>query len=73
MNLRGQVTVLEIPGGNLRAAQLLVGSSLVGPGADLAPVTLTFVGEVHHPDLLVRVQRLQVRFHNTGKSYVSAG
>jgi hypothetical protein len=73
MNLQGQITVVELPGGNLKRAQLLVGSRLLGPGADLAPVALHFVGDSQHPDLEVVVQGVQVRFHNTGKAYVSTG
>jgi len=69
MNLQGQITVVELPGGNLKGAQLLVGPRLLGKGADLAPVTLQFVGDSQHPDLVVTVQSVQVRFHNTGTSY----
>ncbi len=69
MNLQGQITVVELPGGNLKGAQLLVGARLLGPGADLAPVRLRFVGDGKHPDLEVVVQSVQVRFHNTGTSY----
>ena len=69
MNVQGQITVVELPGGNLKGAQLLVGPRLLGKGADLAPVRLEFVGEKKHPDLVVTVQSVQVRFHNTGASY----
>jgi hypothetical protein len=69
MNLQGQITVVELPGGNLKGAQLLVGPRLLGPGADLVPVRLRFVGDFQHPDLEVVVQSVQVRFHNTGASY----
>jgi hypothetical protein len=69
MNLQGQITVLELPGGNLKGAQVLVGPRLLGPGADLAPVRLGFVGDSQHPDLEVTVQSVQVRFQNTGASY----
>jgi len=73
MNLQGQITVVELPGGNLKGAQLLVGPRMLGKDADLAPVRLQFVGDGKHPDLVVRVQSVQVRFHNTGKTYVSTG
>jgi hypothetical protein len=69
-NLQGQIYVLEIPGGNASAAQLLVGPHLFGPGADLAPVTLVFQGNPRSPDLLVQVHGIEARFHNTGKTYV---
>jgi hypothetical protein len=35
MNVQGQITVVELPGGNLKGAQLLVGPRLLGPGVDL--------------------------------------
>ncbi len=69
MNLQGQITVVELPGGNLKGAQVLVGPRLLGKGADLAPVRLAFVGDSQHPDLVVVVQSMQVRFHTTGTSY----
>lgn len=73
INTHGQVYILEIPGGKPSAAQLLVGPRLIGPGADLAPVTLSFVGDEHHADLVVRVKDVQVRYRNTGTSYAPAG
>jgi hypothetical protein len=57
MNVQGQITVVELPGGNLRGAQLLVGPRLLGKGADLALVRLHFVGDGKHPDLVVRGMR----------------
>jgi hypothetical protein len=70
MNLGGQIYIVEIPGGSTSASYLLVGPRLIGPGADLAPVSLSFPGDPHRPDLLVVVNGLQVRFHNTGTAYV---
>lgn len=72
MNLNGQVYVLEIPGGNPKATHLLIGPNLVGAGAALAPVTLAFLGDARHPDLLLSVGNIQERFRNTGAGYVPA-
>jgi hypothetical protein len=69
-NLKGQISVLEIPGSDPAASHLLMGPHLFGPGADLAPVQLHFEGDSRHPELLVEVQNLMLRFHNTGTSYV---
>jgi hypothetical protein len=33
-------------------------------------VQLHFVGDPHHPDLLVEVQDIVAHFHNTGTTYV---
>jgi hypothetical protein len=68
MNLDGQIRVVELPGGNVKRAHLLVGPRVVGQGADLAPVRLRFVGDSQYPDLEVVVQSVQMRFHTTGKA-----
>ncbi|EFH80762.1 hypothetical protein [Ktedonobacter racemifer] len=69
LNLKGQVLIFEVPSGDGAQARLLQGPHLVGTGADLAAITLTFSGDVHHPDLVVTVNGLEVMFHNTGTSY----
>lgn len=69
MNLKGQVYIFEIPGGDAEHTHLLIGPHLISPGADLAPVMLTFAGDTRHPDLIVSVKGLQMRFRNTGSSY----
>ena len=71
-NEGGQIYVLEIPEGQLAATHLLVGPRLIGTGADLAPVHLSFVGPAQHPDLLLDIQGIMTRFHNTGSTYVPA-
>ena len=70
VNLGGQVYVIEIPGGSPNSSRLLVGPHLVGSGSDLAPITLSFVGNPHTPDLVVEVNGIEVKFHNTGSEYV---
>jgi hypothetical protein len=69
LNLNGQVYVIEIPGGSPGTAHLLVGPRLIGVGADLAPVALSFPGDPQHPDLLVRVNGIEVRFRNASSAY----
>ena len=64
--------MLEIPEGQVAAAHLLVGPHLMGTEADLAPVHLSFIGAAQHPDLLLDVQGIVTRFHNTGTTYVLA-
>jgi len=71
-NINGQVYVIEIPGGQPSQSHLLIGPHLIGPGTELAPVTLSFVGDPHTPDLVVSISGVQIRFHNTGTSYVPA-
>lgn len=72
INLEGQVYIIEMPGGSPGTSRLLVGPHLIGPGADLAPVSLSFPGDPQHPDLLVTVNGIQVKFHNTGSAYEPA-
>ena len=72
LNLNGQVYIIEIPGGSPNISHLLVGPHLIGPGSDLAPVSLSFPGDPQHPDLLVRVSGIETRFHNTGNAYEPA-
>lgn len=72
INLKGQIYIIELPGGDPAHTRLLTGPHLAGPGIDLAPVSLDFSGDPHHPDLLVEVSTVQVRFHNTGQGYEAA-
>lgn len=69
INLKGQIYIIELPGGDPAHTRLLIGPHLAGPGIDLAPVSLDFAGDPHHPDLIVDVSTVQVRFHNTGQGY----
>jgi len=69
-NINGQIYIVEIPGGQPNNSHLLLGPHLVGPGSDLAPVSLSFPGDPQHPDLLITVDGIQVRFHNNGSTYV---
>lgn len=69
-NIHGQVYIVEIPGGQANNSRLLIGPHLIGEGSDLAPVSLSFPGDSQHPDLLITVDGIQVRFHNTGSAYV---
>jgi hypothetical protein len=70
-NLNGQVYIIEMPGGTT-TSRLLVGPHLIGEGADLAVVSLSFPGDPQHPDLLVAVNGIQVKFHNTGTAFEPA-
>jgi len=72
LNLNGQVSVIEIPGGQADHSHILVGPHLYGPGSDLAVVSLSFIGDTHHPDLVVSIENIQIRFRNTGSAFVPA-
>ncbi len=70
INTHGQIYVLEIPGGDTTKSKLLVGPHILGTDADLAPVTLQFPGNPRHPDLLLKVQGVQMLFHNRNGAFV---
>ncbi|HLI87723.1 MAG TPA: VCBS repeat-containing protein [Ktedonobacteraceae bacterium] len=65
-NLQGQIIVIEFPGDDPTRAKVYIGPSLIGPGDDLAPATLTFP-DVNHdgrPDLVIHVNNSQFIFLN---------
>lgn len=74
LNLQGQVEIIELPGGDATHARMYIGPHIYGPGADLVPVTLRFVGgeQPHHPDMLILFQNTQVVFHNSNGTFAPA-
>ncbi len=66
LNLKGQIEVIELPGGDASHAKIYLGPHLYRPDADLVPVTLHFVDRRHddHPDMLVLFQGTQLVFRN---------
>ena len=71
INLRGQVEIIEWPGGDASHARVYLGPQLLGPGNDLAPVTLRFVdlngdGKL---DMVITVQDNQIVFINDQGSF----
>ncbi len=67
LNLKGQIEIIELPGGDASHAKIYLGPHLYGPNADLVPVTLQFVDRRHdgHPDMLVLFQGERLVFRNT--------
>lgn len=61
INLRGQIEVVEWPGGNP-----YVGPQFFGAGSDLEPVTLRFVDltGTHLSDMVIEVQGSQIVLSN---------
>lgn len=74
INLRGQVEVIEFPGGDATKAKIYLGPHLIGSGQDLAPVTLTFqdVNGDGKIDMIINVQGSHFIFLNTGTEFRSA-
>jgi hypothetical protein len=73
MNLNRHVVIIEIPGGDVSKSVVFSGPTLLGPGQDLAPVTLTFQ-DVNHDgklDMIVNVQGSQFVFLNENGTFVS--
>ncbi len=71
LNLRGRIEIIEFPGGDATHAKIYLGPQLYGSDADRVPVTLQFLktNQLHHPDILLRVQGSPIAFHNTGTTF----
>jgi len=61
-NLRGQVVIIEFPGGDAQHVRVLIGPHLSGQDAAQVPVLLSFVDRNgnHQPDLLVQCDSIEV-------------
>ncbi len=73
MNLNRHIVIIEIPGGDVSKSIVFSGPTLLGPGQDLAPVTLTF-SDVNHDgkiDMIVNVQGSQFVFLNENGTFVA--
>ena len=73
-NLHRHVIIVELPGGDATKARIFNGPILIGPGQDLAPVTLTFqdVNGDGLPDMIVNVQDAHFVFINTKGTFQPA-
>jgi hypothetical protein len=73
INLHGKIEVIEFPGEDASHARIYLGPQLFGPGADKAPVTLTFVdvNADRRPDMLVFFQASWIVFINTPNGFRS--
>jgi hypothetical protein len=73
MNLNGHIIIIEFPGGDVSKSVVFSGPTLLGPGQDLTPVTLTF-RDVNHDgrlDMIVNVQDSQLIYLNEHGTFVS--
>ncbi|HEU5381833.1 MAG TPA: hypothetical protein VFV38_40955 [Ktedonobacteraceae bacterium] len=67
------VIIIEIPGGDVSKSVVFSGPTLLGPGQDLAPVTLSFQ-DVNHDgkvDMLVNIQGNQLVFLNANGTFIT--
>jgi hypothetical protein len=71
LNLNRHIEIIEFPGGDPTKAKIYIGPVLMGPGQDLAPVTLAFkdVNGDGKPDMIVMVQDSRFVFINDGSSF----
>jgi hypothetical protein len=72
LNLNRHVEVIEFPGGDPAKAKVyVVGPTLIGPGQDLTPVTLTFkdVNGDGKPDMIVNIQDTRLVFINENGAF----
>lgn len=74
VNLNRHVVIIELPGGDATKARIFNGPILVGPGQDLAPVTLSFqdVNGDGLLDMIVNVQDAHFMFLNAKGTFQPA-
>lgn len=74
MNMNRHIVIIEIPGGNVAKSVVFSGPTLLGPGQDLTPVTLTFkdVNGDGNLDMVVNVQDSHFVFLNKNGTFVPA-
>jgi hypothetical protein len=73
-NLNRKIIVIEIPGDDPTYARIYLGPTLIGPGEDLTPVTLSFadVNGDGKLDMIIHVSDSQFIFLNTGTGFKAA-
>lgn len=66
LNLHGRIEVIEFPAGDASKARISIGPQLYGAGADLIPVTVSFVDVHgnHQPDMIVHFQDTRIVYIN---------
>jgi hypothetical protein len=74
LNLRSHIEIIEFPGGDPSKAKIYVGPTLIGPGQDLAVVTLSFkdVNGDGKIDMIVNVQGSHFVFLNENGQFRAA-
>lgn len=74
INLNRHIAVIEIPGGDVSKTRIFNGPTLIGPGQDLTPVTLSFqdVNGDGKLDMVVNVQDTHFVFLNEKGTFVPA-
>ncbi len=71
LNLNRHIQVIEFPGGDTSKAKIYVGPTLIGPGQDLAVVTLSFkdVNGDGKPDMVINIEDSHFVFINDNGQY----
>jgi hypothetical protein len=74
VNLNRHVLIIELPGGDASKARIFNGPILIGPGQDLAPITLTFqdVNGDGLIDMIVNVQDAHFVYINQHSTFQPA-
>ncbi len=74
INLNRQIIVIEIPGGDASKTRIFNGPTLIGPGQELTPVTLTFqdVNNDGKLDMVINVQDAHFVFLNENGTFKPA-
>lgn len=74
LNLNRHIEVIEIPGDDASKSRIYIGPTLIGPGEDLTPVTLSFadVNGDGKLAMIIHVSDSQFIFLNTGTGFTPA-
>jgi FG-GAP repeat len=70
-NIRGQIAIIEYPGGDPSKALTIIGPYLFGQGEDKVPVSLS-IADINgdgKPDLLITAKGAQTAYINDGNSF----
>jgi hypothetical protein len=71
-NLKGQILILEIPGGDTQHIRVIVGPQITGPDANQVPVLLSFTDQNkdHIPDMIVQFSSMEVQYTNEHGTFI---
>lgn len=73
-NLRGQILIIELPGGDYTRARIYKGPTLYADNADQTPVTAEFkdINGDGKVDIVLHIQDQRIVFLNTGSGFKAA-
>lgn len=71
VNLHGHIVLFHLPGGDISKSKVYSLGMISGDNADQVPVTISFGGDVNHPDLYVHANGQTTMFLNKDGGFVA--